>query len=214
VRVHHPPLPPPLNAVVTVERVVLHICNTGVAAVDVALSAVTVEEVLRFFQRQDIPGAPVLVRSPLLVVVVVVPARLLGRSGCRPPRHGDPIRRPQYPKSACTRLVWLGCCYVTHVLVATLRRNGLVQDFEQSFRQPQVGAARNAQANTLYWATVACGWMHGHPLTGHARWQVQHMHTVVERTHLGLGGGGAGAGDGMAIREIRQAGIFSDTPLR
>eukprot|EP01047_Picozoa_sp_COSAG01_P091292 COSAG01_NODE_22926_length_835_cov_6.585598_1_plen_27_part_01 len=27
--------------------------------------------------------------------------------------------------------------------------------------------------------------MHGHPLTGHARWQVQHMHTVVERTHLG-----------------------------
>jgi crotonobetainyl-CoA:carnitine CoA-transferase CaiB-like acyl-CoA transferase len=39
--------------------------------------------------------------------------------------------------------------------------------------------------------------------------QAQHMGTVVERSHTGLG-----LPSGVPIREIRQAGIFSDTPLR
>ena len=49
-----------------------------------------------------------------------------------------------------------------------------VLDFEQAFRQPQV----------------------------------EHMRTIVERTHEGLGIDG-----GVQVREVRQAGIFSDTPV-
>ena len=38
---------------------------------------------------------------------------------------------------------------------------------------------------------------------------MQHISTVQERTHTGLG-----LPDRVAIREIRQAGIFSDTPIQ